>query len=81
MATLTKYGSTKRFGPRYGRRVKEKFGKIEKERNESSTCPQCRKTRMKRLASGIWSCKKCNIKMAGGAYIIRKIATEAKESE
>ncbi len=81
MATLTKYGSTKRFGPRYGRRVKEKSGKIEKEGKESSVCPYCRITKMKRLSAGIWSCSKCNMKMAGGAYSVQRVATESAETE
>ena len=73
MATATKYGSVKRFGARYGRRVKEQYGKIEKQRAEMSMCPYCRKADMKRLSSGIWSCKKCNIKLAGGAYTVERI--------
>ncbi len=81
MATLTKYASTKRYGTRYGRSVKERVGKVEQERQVSSLCPICRRTRMKRLAAGIWSCSKCNVKMAGGAYIVQKIATEAVETE
>ncbi len=81
MATLTKYGSTKRFGARYGRRVKEKFGKVEAEREASSLCPHCRKTQMKRIASGIWSCSKCNLKMAGGAYTVERLEAETETAE
>ncbi len=81
MATLTKYGSVKRFGVRYGRRVKEEFGKIEHMRASSSLCPFCRKKQMRRLAAGIWQCEKCNLKMAGGAYSVQriKLANEAVE--
>ena len=81
MVTETKYGSVKRFGVRYGRRVKEKFGKIEQERQENSLCPYCRKAQMKRLAAGIWSCKKCEIKLAGGAYVPGKMATETVQAQ
>ncbi len=81
MATLTKYPSVKRFGVRYGRRVKETFGKIEKAGRETSLCPLCRRMRVKRLAAGIWSCKKCNVKMAGGAYSVSKMAKETAEAE
>ncbi|MBI2142430.1 50S ribosomal protein L37ae [Candidatus Woesearchaeota archaeon] len=80
MATLTKYGSVKRFGVRYGRRVKEEFGKIEHMRASSSLCPFCRKKQMKRIASGIWECEKCNIKLAGGAYSVERIKLSEESS-
>ncbi|MBI3033782.1 50S ribosomal protein L37ae [Candidatus Woesearchaeota archaeon] len=81
MVTETKYGSVKRFGVRYGRSLKEKFGKIEQGRHENSLCPYCRKTQMKRLAAGIWSCRKCNIKLAGGAYMPGKRAIETVQAQ
>ena len=77
MATLTKYGSTKRFGTRYGRRVKEKAGKIEQIMRETSLCPHCRLTKMKRLSAGIWQCSKCNIKYAGAAFSVHRQARES----
>ena len=81
MATVTKYGSVKRYGVRYGRRVKEKVGKIEQARQENSLCPMCRKIDMKRLAAGIWFCKKCNVKMAGGAYVPTKMGIDKVQLE
>lgn len=80
MATLTKYGSVKRFGVRYGRRVKEEFGKIEHMRASSSLCPFCRKKQMSRLSAGIWRCEKCNIKLAGGAYSVERIKLSEESS-
>jgi large subunit ribosomal protein L37Ae len=31
-------------------------------------CPYCERVALKRVASGIWYCKKCKVKFAGGAY-------------
>ena len=72
MATQTKYPSVKRFGSRYGRRVKEKFGKIESERLLNSDCPFCKISKAKRIAAGIWFCAKCGVKFVSGAYMVNK---------
>jgi large subunit ribosomal protein L37Ae len=67
MPTAARYGSIKRFGARYGRKVKYKLGKIE-EGKKSRKCPYCHKSNVKRIAVGIWQCAKCNSKFSGGAY-------------
>ena len=64
--------STKRFGPRYGRRLKEKVAEIEKGHRGRHKCPYCGKKSAKRIALGIWSCKSCNAKFTGKAYSISK---------
>ena len=73
---VTKYGSTKRFGARYGRSIKEKVGKIEMEMRKKHICPYCRKAAVKRKSAGIWFCKKCKNEFTGFAYSISKISTE-----
>lgn len=73
MALEKKYGSVKRFGARYGASLKEKFAKIEKEQRKKHDCPYCRKPQVKRVALGIWQCKKCGSKFSGKAYTIGKI--------
>jgi len=60
--------STNRLGARYGRTVKNKLEKIERKQKASYVCPVCAKTSVKRLATGIWYCDKCDTKMAGKAY-------------
>ncbi len=60
--------STKRFGPRYGRKPKKKFGAIEKLHRAKHKSPFCNKMTVKRVAAGIWVCKKTGIKFAGKAY-------------
>ena len=67
MATK-KVGTTGRFGARYGRKTKGKVLVIEKKLKEKHKCPYCNKTKVKRLAVGIWQCKACNVKFTGKAY-------------
>lgn len=69
MGRTKKVGTTGRFGPRYGRRVKVALKKIEEKQRKKYTCPKCKKKGVKRVAAGIWQCLKCGNKFSGGAYI------------
>ena len=81
MKAVEKLGSVKRFGTRYGRKPKIKFSKIETEQRKLHKCPYCNKIAVKRLALGIWNCRKCNAKFTGKAYSVSKkiITKEAEE--
>ena len=80
MKTEEKLGSVKRFGARYGRKLKLKFSKIESEQRKLHKCPYCNKVAVKRMAVGIWKCNKCNAKFTGKAYsVTKKIITKGKE--
>lgn len=68
MGKTKKVGATGRFGARYGRRVKVMLKKIEKKQRASYVCPSCKRKSLKRISPGIWQCRKCNAKFAGGAY-------------
>lgn len=72
MATEKHTGAVKRFGPRYGSIVKQKFSKIESQQRSLYKCPYCARVEVKRIAAGIWQCKKCNAKFASKAYTIPK---------
>lgn len=67
-----KVGSTGRFGPRYGKRLKSKILSIEKVQRKKQKCPYCHRTSVKRVAPGIWFCKKCENKFTGKAYWVGK---------
>jgi large subunit ribosomal protein L37Ae len=67
-----KLTSVKRFGTRYGRTLKLKFGQIEVEQRKKHKCPYCSNAAVKRQAVGIWECKKCGVKFTGKAYTIAK---------
>ena len=66
-------GSVKRFGARYGRKTKLKFSKVETEQRKLHKCPYCNKVAVKRLAAGIWNCRKCGAKFAGKAYSVSRV--------
>jgi large subunit ribosomal protein L37Ae len=79
------FGSVKRFGVRYGRTVKHNLSKIEEELRKKHKCPYCHNLAVKRLALGIWYCKKCDSKFTGKAYsisksiVVRKRTIEAEQ--
>ncbi|MCS7106052.1 MAG: 50S ribosomal protein L37ae, partial [Candidatus Aenigmarchaeota archaeon] len=60
--------SAGRFGPRYGKRIRASISEIEKIQKQRHTCPNCSMPYVKRIASGIWKCKKCGLKFTGLAY-------------
>ncbi|MBD3192457.1 MAG: 50S ribosomal protein L37ae [Candidatus Heimdallarchaeota archaeon] len=64
-----KTGSTGRFGPRYGSQLKKRFLKIEKVQRAAHRCPDCASLRVRRKSIGIWTCKKCGLNFAGGAWM------------
>jgi large subunit ribosomal protein L37Ae len=63
-----KVGLTGKFGPRYGTKTKKMVLEIESKQKKEKVCPYCERSALKRLAAGIWYCKKCKTKFAGGAY-------------
>jgi len=68
MVKTRKVGSTGRFGVRYGLSIRKGVLAAEKLRGANKKCPKCLKLTIKREAAGIWSCKSCGLKVAGGAY-------------
>jgi len=71
----SKAPSTKRFGSRYGKTLKNRFGAIEAMQRKKYTCPSCSRTQVRRLNAGIWQCNKCGHKFASKAYTIAKVNT------
>ena len=63
--------TTARFGPRYGTRTKKIVGEIEKRQKAKQECPYCERKTLKRVAAGVWYCRKCENKFSGGAYFPR----------
>ena len=81
MVKKTTYGSVKRLGPRYGRTVKFKLGKIESEQHKKHKCPYCNYDQVRRKALGIWHCKKCGATFTNKAYTVGKLGPIAKPVE
>lgn len=82
MAKKKGMGSVKRFGPRYGRTVKNKLAKIEAQMHQKHTCPFCARQAIKRKSAGIWHCNKCESTFAAKAYKVgQRTATRTKTSQ
>ncbi len=69
MGRTEKVGTTGRFGPRYGLRIRREVQKIEERMKGAHKCPECGMKRLVRESTGIWVCKYCGAKIAGAAYI------------
>ncbi|MEM2024783.1 MAG: 50S ribosomal protein L37ae [Desulfurococcaceae archaeon] len=65
-------GIAGRYGPRYGATLRKKVRDILAKRYSDHSCPFCaHKGTVVRESTGIWSCRKCGAKWAGGAYTPR----------
>lgn len=62
-------GSAGRFGPRYGRFIRKRVAEVEAVQKAAHRCPRCDMLTVRREGTGIWRCRKCNFKFAGGAYM------------
>ena len=65
--------TTKRFGPRYGRTVKNKLAKIERLAKATYKCPYCASKSVKKKMAGIWSCNNCAKTFTSKAYYVDKV--------
>lgn len=61
-----------RFGAGYGTNVRKKLNIIEFLQRKKQVCPHCKKQGVKREASGIWYCKKCDKRFTGHSYYLEK---------
>ncbi len=69
MGRTKKVGSAGKFGVRYGMRLRKKWVEVDRKQRRKHLCPVCRKLGVRRVSTGIWQCRKCGTKFAGGAYI------------
>jgi len=69
MGRKEKIGPAGRYGARYGRGIKNRVNKVEREQRKKHICPKCESDAVRRLSKGIFLCGKCNNKFAGGAYM------------
>ena len=69
---VKKTGSAGRFGPRYGKTIRQKIANVEKKQRLKQPCPYCKKTAVKRISMGIFVCKRCDSKFTAGAYVVQR---------
>ena len=81
MAGKKDLGPAKRFGARYGRTVKHRLAKVEREQKKKHKCPYCSKIGVKRVFTGVWYCKKCGAKFTSRAYTITKKPLTIKKTQ
>lgn len=72
-------GSAGRFGPRYGVKIRKGVAEVERLQKAKYKCPRCEFVAVRRHASGIWRCRHCGLKFAGGAYAPTSKEIEALE--
>ncbi len=68
MGRTYKVGPSGSFGARYGTVARKRYSTLMTEMRAPHECPQCHITTVKRLSVGIWLCRSCGFKFAGGAY-------------
>src|SRR5438552_13599233 len=56
------------FGARYGTVTRRRYIAIVTGLRSKHECPRCMFRSVKRWSVGVWHCKKCDFKFAGGAY-------------
>ena len=69
MTSTRKIGTTGRYGPRYGIKIRRRTAAIEKNLRRRHQCPKCLHNSITRVSTGIWECRRCGLKFAGGAYV------------
>lgn len=74
-----KVKSVGRFGARYGVRIRRRIREIEARQKTWHECPSCAAPRVKRVSTGVWECRKCGHKFAGGSYMPSTPAYNANE--
>ena len=72
MVNRKKKGQTglKGLGIKFGATVRKRYGTVYKTLKQKRRCPSCGSIQFGRIATGIWFCKKCQHKVASGAYDI-----------
>lgn len=63
-----KVGLAGGFGARYGTVARRQYVEIVTGLRSKHECPRCRFQTVKRWSVGVWHCRKCGFKFAGGAY-------------
>lgn len=64
-----KVGRMGRYGCRMGAKLRKILNEIEDIQKQKHICPGCGKKKVVRLSAGIWKCRACNLKFAGGAFV------------
>jgi ribosomal protein L37AE/L43A len=61
---------------RYGASIRKLVDKAIKAKNTRYECPKCRKLKLARKGTALWTCRSCDATFAGAAYSFRSEAGE-----
>lgn len=67
-------GSLRGLGQKYGGTLRKRYSRIFRGLKTARECPSCSSMRLARSSSGIWTCKSCGYRVAGGAYTLTQAA-------
>lgn len=70
MPEKRKTGSLIGLHAKYGATVRKRYTRVMETLKAKRRCPSCGSWKLRRESVGIWSCKSCSYKVAGGAYDI-----------
>jgi large subunit ribosomal protein L37Ae len=51
-----------------GATLRKRYARVMKTVKATNKCPSCASPSVKRVSVGLWTCKKCGYRFAGGAY-------------
>ncbi len=66
-----KVGSTGWMGPRYGIKIRRRVQDIDRTMRADYACPKCSTLTVRRVASGLFECRRCERTFASDAYAFR----------
>jgi len=52
----------------YGKKIRQAVNEANRKAHSKYKCPSCSRTAVKRVANGVWQCRKCDAKFASGAF-------------
>lgn len=55
----------------YGKKIRQAVRDVNRKAWKKYKCPSCSRTSVKRVANGVWQCRKCSTKFASGAFEFR----------
>jgi large subunit ribosomal protein L37Ae len=66
-----------RYGSRYGVGIRKRLLKVSARQKTLSACPTCGFQNVKRIAAGLFECRKCGAEFTGGAYEVETLPGKA----
>lgn len=66
-----KVGSTGWMGPRYGTKIRRRTQDVDRVQHATYTCPKCSTLTVRRVGSGLWTCRRCERTFASDSYAFK----------